>query len=153
MDLFDGDYPPTAFYFKVIFGPTLGLTDASFQEVSGITKELSTEDVQEGGENRYVLKLPKSLSHGQLELKRGIAPIGSPLLVWCRSVLEMGFIVPIVPLPILVYLMDETSAPVRAWSFVDAYPVKWIVESFGSTKNEVAIEKIVLNYAYSNRII
>jgi phage tail-like protein len=148
-----GGYPPSAFYFKVVFGPVPGVADTSFQEVSGITKEIVTEDIQEGGENRYTLKLPKSLSHGQLELKRGIAPIGSPLLIWCRSVFELGFIVPIVPMPILVYLMDESAAPIRAWSFIDAYPVKWEVESFGSMKNEVAIEKIVLNYAYSIRTI
>jgi len=49
--------------------------------------------------------------------------------------------------------MNEDKIPIRAWSFANAFPVKWDVESFNSTKNEVAIEKIVLNYTYSNRLI
>lgn len=147
------DYPLPAFYFKVVFAATLGMSDTSFQEVSGIDSEIETEALVEGGENRYVHKLPKSVKHSNMVLKRGIAKITSPLVIWCRSVLEAGFIAPIVPMPISVFLMNENKIPVRAWSFANAYPVKWEVESFHSTKNEVAIEKIELSYNYSNRLI
>ena len=129
------------------------MSDTSFQEVSGITSEIETETVIEGGENRYVHHLPKGVKHPFLELKRGIAPLTSPLVIWCRSVLELDFVAPIVAMPIAVYLMNEDKVPIRAWTFANAYPVKWEVESFGSTKNEVAIEKIVLSYNYSNRLI
>ena len=71
------DYPPSAFYFKVVFGTTLGLTDTSFQEVSGIGAEVEVETVSEGGENRYQHKLPKGIKHPNLELKRGIASMAS----------------------------------------------------------------------------
>lgn len=148
-----GGYPPSAFYFKVVFSATMGMSDTSFQDVSGITSELETETVTEGGENRYQLQLPKAVKHPLLELKRGIASATSPLVVWCRSVFEMDFAVPIVPMPIAVYLMDENQVPIRAWTFANAFPVKWEVEGFGSTKNEVAIEKIALSYTYSNRLI
>jgi phage tail-like protein len=147
------DYPPSAFYFKVVFGSTLGLFDTSFQEVSGIGAEIEIETVTEGGENRYQHHLPKGVKHPNLELKRGIASMSSPLVIWCRSVMEMDFMVPIVAQPLSVYLMNEDKLPIRAWSFANAYPVKWEVESFSSTKNEVAIEKIVLSYTYSNRLI
>jgi phage tail-like protein len=153
LSLGGGSYPPSAFYFSVVFGATLGLTDTSFQEVSGISAELETEPVIEGGENRFVHQLPKGVKHTNLELKRGIASATSPLVIWCRSVMELDFIVPIVTQPISVYLMNENRIPIRAWTFANAYPVKWSVDSFNSTKNEVAIEKIVLNYTYSNRII
>ncbi|MBE3024389.1 phage tail protein [Janthinobacterium sp. BJB1] len=147
------DYPPSAFYFKVTLGATLGLTDASFQEVSGITAELDTETVVEGGENRYVHTLPKGMKPRSLVLKRGIAPPYSPLVMWCRSVFELDFVLPIVAQPVIVSLMDAHKLPIRVWSFANAYPVKWEVESFGSTKNEVAIENITLSYTYSNRLI
>jgi hypothetical protein len=39
----------------------------------------------------------------------------------------------------------------RAWQFNDAYPVKWSVEGFSSTKNDVAIEQIAFAYTYSQR--
>lgn len=150
--MFSGDYPPSAFYFKVIFGTTLGTTDTSFQDVSGISSEIDTETVIEGGENRFVHTLPKAVKHPFLELKRGIAPMTSPLVNWCRSILEMDFMQPVVAQPVVVQLMNEDRLPIRAWSFANAYPVKWEVENFGSTKNEVVIEKIVLSYTYSIRI-
>ncbi|HEY4319219.1 MAG TPA: phage tail protein [Herbaspirillum sp.] len=151
--LFSDVYPPSAFHFKVAFAATLGLTDTSFQEVSGIAAEIDTETVVEGGENRYVHTLPKGVKHPNLELKRGIASMTSPLVIWCRSVFEMDFITPVVAQPIVVQLLDESMLPIRAWSFANAFPVKWEVENFNSTKNEVAIEKIVLSYTYSNRLI
>ena len=151
--LFSDVYPPSAFHFKVAFAATLGLTDTSFQEVSGISAEVDTETVVEGGENRYVHTLPKGVKHPNLELKRGIASMTSPLVIWCRSVFEMDFITPVVAQPIVVQLLDASKLPIRAWSFANAFPVKWEVENFNSTKNEVAIEKIVLSYTYSNRLI
>ena len=147
------DYQPSAFYFKVAFAATAGMSDTSFQEVSGIGSEIETEPYTEGGENRYVHQLPKSVKHPKLVLKRGIAKSTSPLVVWCRSVFEGGFSAPIMPMAMMVYLMNENKEPIRAWSFANAYPVNWEVETFNSTKNEVAIEKIELNYNYSNRVI
>lgn len=154
ISLFGDVYPPSAFYFKVVIAPPLGLsTDTSFQEVSGIDNELEVESVVEGGENRFVRQLPKGAKHSNLSLKRGIAPLTSPLVIWCKSTLESGFNLTIRPLPILVFLMNEDKMPIRGWSFESAYPLKWEVESFNSTKNEVAIEKIVLSYTASMRIV
>lgn len=147
------EYPPSAFHFKVVFAATLGMSDTSFQKVSGIGSEVETEPVEEGGENRYVHQLPTKVKHPKLVLERGIAKMTSPLVIWCRTVLEAGFIAPIVPMPIIVFLLDENKTPIRAWSFANAYPVNWEVQEFMSTKNEVAIEKIELNYNYSNRLI
>ena len=60
---------------------------------------------------------------------------------------------PIVTQELTVSLMDSSGAPARSWSFVNARPVKWEVEGFNSTKNEVAIEKIELAYNYFDRIL
>lgn len=147
------DYPPSAFYFRVVFFSILGKWDTSFQEVSGIGSEMETEDVVEGGENRYVYRLPKSVKHPKLVLKRGIATITSPLVLWCKSILESDFASRIRPVSLLVFLMNEYKIPIRVWRFADAYPVNWEVDAFNSTKNEVAIEKIELSYTYSSRHI
>lgn len=148
-----GLYPPSAFYFKVIIGTTSSYTDSSFQDVSGISSEMSTVDVPEGGENRFVHKLPTGIKQSNLELKRGIAPATSPLVSWCQEVMEGDFISAIVPKNISVYLLNENAEPIRGWTFANAFPIKWEVEAFNSTKNEVAIEKIVLSYTYANRIL
>ena len=113
--------------------------------------EIETEDVVEGGENRFVHRLPKAVKHPKLVLKRGIAPVDSPLVKWCKSVLEGGLSAAIETKELHVRLLNENKDPLRAWSFVNAYPIKWEIESFNSTKNEVAIEMIELSYDYSTR--
>ena len=147
------EYPLPAFYFRVVFATTSGNSDTSFQEVSGISSEMDAEDYTEGGENRFVYKLPTTIKHGNLVLKRGIADKKSPLVKWCCEIFENGFTKPIKPMLVKVFLMNEKNNPVRGWSFANAYPVKWEVESFNSTKNDVAIESIELSYNYSNRVI
>ncbi|VAX31038.1 FIG00613761: hypothetical protein [hydrothermal vent metagenome] len=139
-------YPLPAFYFKVVFPASMGTSDTSFQEVSGIASEIETDALVEGGENRFVHKLPKSIKHPNMVLKRGIAKKNSPLVLWCKKVLDGDFVEKISPVLIMVYLMNELKKPVRGWSFDNAYPVKWEVDPFNSTKNEVAIEKIELSY-------
>ncbi len=75
----NSQYPPVAFYFSVyINGIRRDAGDNSFQEVSGLNVELETEDVAEGGENRFVHNLPKQIKHPKLVLKRGIAEKKSP---------------------------------------------------------------------------
>jgi phage tail-like protein len=143
--------PPSAFYFRVSFTARGRNVDAAFREVGGIGPEMETETVSEGGENRFVHTLPKAVKHPRLVLKRGIAPFDSPLVQWCKSVLEDGLAQPIKPQQLLVVLMDEAGQPLRNWNIQNAYPVRWEIEPFQSTKNEVAIEKIDLCYAYSTR--
>ena len=147
------DYPPSAFYFKVEFSDSSGSSDTSFQEVSGISSSIETEPYKELSENSFVYYLPKSITYTNLVLKRGIASMSSPLVVWCQSVFSGNFSIPIVPMSILVYLMDENKSPIRGWAFVNAYPVKWSVDGFKSTKNEVAIETIELKYSDMDRVI
>lgn len=149
----DDSYPPSAFYFKVVFGKTLGLFDTSFQEVSGIKATIETETYTELGENGSVHHLPKTPSYDNLLLKRGIADAMSPLMIWCSSIFNGDFSSPIKSTDMLIYLMNENKLPIRAWGFVNAYPVSWNIDSFNSTKNEVAIETIELRYSSFTRII
>jgi phage tail-like protein len=145
------DYPLPAFHFSVMFAKIPG-KDTAFQDVSGISSEIDVQEVVEGGENRFVHRLPKGVKHPVLKLKRGIAGITSPLVIWCKSVLEGDLIKPIKTQDITVFLLDESQTPVRGWRFTRTYPVKWEIDAFNSTKNEVAIETIELSYNDSARI-
>jgi phage tail-like protein len=139
-------YPPVAFYFRVSFGTAATDADCSFSEVSGIAAEMETETVVEGGENRFLYTRPKAAKHSNLVLKRGVAPCTSRLVTWCRDVLEGGLGQPITTQLIRVALMDESGQALRLWTFDGAYPVKWEVNPFQSSKNEVAIEKMEFSY-------
>ena len=146
----DEDYPLPAFYFKATFSEKDD-EDAAFRDVSGIGAQIETESYAEGGENRFVHQLPKAVKHPKLIFKRGIAPDSSPLVQWCKSVLENGLSESIEPKLIHVMLLNAEGQATCKWSFADAYPVNWEVESFNATKNELAIEKIELAYTYSIR--
>lgn len=147
-------YPPVGFHFRVSFLLTLGITDTSFKEVSGISVESSNlEEVHEGGENRLVHKLPVQAKYPNLVLKRGIASITSPLVVWCKTALELNALDQIIPSPLTVSLQDENGLPSMVWMFSSAYPVKWEVGAFDSLKNEVALETIELAYSYVTRMM
>ena len=151
--MINDNYPPSEFYFKVVFAATGGMFDTSFQDVSGISSSIQTESYTELSENGFVYELPKSITHENLKLKRGIAKMTSPLVIWCQTIFLGNFSLPIIPMPVLVYLMNEHKVPIRGWAFTNAFPVKWSVDEFSSTKNKVAIETIELKYNSMARII
>jgi phage tail-like protein len=137
---------PVVFHFKVSIGGANAAEDAAFQEVSGLEAEIETETVAEGGENRFVHRLPKSVKHPNLVLRRGIAGTSSALTVWCKSVLENDFAARITPRNIDISLCDAEGDPVRSWAIGNAYPVKWAVTGFDAMKNEIAVETMELVY-------
>jgi phage tail-like protein len=137
---------PVAFHFTVAVDGATGREDAAFQEASGLEAEIELETVAEGGENRFLHRLPKPVRHPNLVLKRGVAGDTSRLMTWCRDVFEKDFTQPIVPRDIVVSLCDSEGDPLRTWSIGNAFPVKWSVSGFGGTRNEVAIE--TMEFAY-----
>ena len=140
---------PPAFHFRVSFDGDV-VSDTSFMEVRGIGTELSTESYSELNENRFEYKLPTKAKNNHLVLKRGLAKNSSPLVKWCKKVLE-EYQIPIVTKTILVSLLNAKAQPVRMWVFNNAYPVKWNVGDFESKKNDIAIETIEFAYTYSER--
>lgn len=144
MDLFT---PPTAFHFNVVFqGLAPPIPDMAFQEVSGLETELSTEPLQEGGENRFMHILPKQVKHPNLKLKRAMTTMASGLVYWCKATLEGGFAEPIKPRDMVISLLNDVHVPVASWSVTNAYPVKWTIGNFDAMKNELAVEMIELSY-------
>ena len=145
--------PPTAFHFAVNVGILPLPIDSSFQDVSGLDQTMETESLREGGENRFVHQLPTGVKQGKLSLKRGVSSIASPLALWCKETLEGGLSRTIVPMPVMIRLKGVTLVPLRVWLLDSAYPVRWEVDAFGSTKNELAIEHIDLAYTTCTRML
>ncbi|MEN7530450.1 MULTISPECIES: phage tail protein [unclassified Cupriavidus] len=141
-------FMPVSFSFQVEFTRFGQGADCSFQEVSGMGVTMETEDVQAGGQNAFVYKLPKGVRQEKLVMKRGVANDKSPLVGWCKDTLENGMTQPIEIQDVKVYLLDETGVKIRGWTFASAYPVRWSVDDLNSTRNEVTIETI--EFAYLN---
>ncbi|MGG8495293.1 phage tail protein [Tenacibaculum sp. TC6] len=138
-------YPPVGFHFKVEF-ENLSTTeeDNSFQSVSGLSVDLETEEIAEGGENRFKYKIPVRSKFPNLVLKRGLL-VNSEVIKWCKKALENFEIQPV---NITVKLLDENHEPLQTWNIVHAYPVKWSVGDFNAEENKLVIETLELTYNY-----
>lgn len=138
------DYPPVAFHFRVEFD--VGGTDADtyFREVAGLSMELEEETVVEGGENRFTHKLPVRAKYPDLILKRGMIT-SSAVATWCRAAIQQ---LDIQPATVWVSLLDAEHAPLRTWSFVNAWPKKWQVSDFNAENSDIVVESLELAYQY-----
>lgn len=149
-------YPPTGFHFKVEFQGVSGMdndTGQRFQEVGGLSFEIETEALQEGGENRFAYKFPKRAKYPNLVLKRGLLT-DKALIDWINAAMNTWFTVVIYdfkPADIIVSLLDEKDEAIAIWKVIQAYPVKWSMSDLKSTENAIVVETLELAYQYFER--
>ncbi|MFQ5587907.1 MAG: phage tail protein [Nitrospiria bacterium] len=117
--------------------------DIRFQKVSGLSAEVKTTPVTEGGQNFYAHQLPKGVSHGNLSLTRGLV-VGSPLNVEFNAALSLF---KFAPSNVLVTLFNAEKVPISAWLFMKAYPVKWATSDLNAEEKSVVIDTMELAYA------
>lgn len=138
-------YPPVGFHFKVeVLGLPPNDHDVRFTEVSGLSAELATEEIAEGGENRFLQKYPIRTKYPELVLKRGLL-LNSEILNWIQQCIED---LQIRPKNIDVKLLNENHQPLITWHLANAYPTKWSVSDFNATGNAVVIESLQFFYQY-----
>jgi phage tail-like protein len=138
-------YPPAAFHFRVEFLDIDTVdNDVLFQSVSGLTATIETENVKEGGENRFTHALPVRTQYSDLVLKRGVLT-DSGVIAWCRDALEAFAFQPIT---VLVHLLDAAHEPLITWNVVHAWPKKWSTSDLNSEQNALLIETLELSYAF-----
>ena len=116
--------------------------DIRFQKVSGLSAEVETESVSEGGQNLYTQKLPKGVKYNNLVLERGMV-VGSPLNLEFNAAMSLF---KFATSNVLVTLLDETKLPLAAWLFLKAYPVKWSTSDLNATDAALVIDTMELAY-------
>lgn len=137
-------YPPVGFHFSVRFGFSGNDNDTRFQSVSGLSVEYETENVTEGGENRFVHELPVRTKYNTLVLKRGML-VDSEVQKWCLKAFENR---EFEPTDLQVTLLNENSEPLKTWKVARAWPKKWTVSDFNAEENGLVIETLELSYRY-----
>lgn len=114
-----------------------GITQAGFQEVSGLDASTDAIEYREGNDPNHARKLPGLNKYSAISLKRGISD-SDELWKWYRTVVDgkperkNGSII----------LLDDTGQEKIRWNFVNAWPTKWTGPSFNSTSNAVAVETL-----------
>lgn len=140
-------YPFVGFHFMVEFhdvdsGDQLTIHKASFQEASGLSAQIGSEEVKEGGENTFAHRLPQPTKYGNLVLKRGLFE-DDDLVEWVKDAIENFTFT---RKNVFVKLLNSDHQPLQTWNFTHAYPVKWSMSGFNSTQNAVVVESIELAY-------
>ena len=136
--------PPVGFHFRVDF---LGLSagdDVRFTEVRGLSMELGSEEVPEGGENRFVQKYPVRTRFPELVLKRGLLK-NSLVWAWMHECLVEY---KITTRTLDIMLLNENHLPLMVWHVVGAWPTKWAISDLNANSNSYMVETLQLAYQY-----
>jgi len=118
-----------------------GITQAGFQEVSGLEASTDPVDYREGTDAIHVRKLPGLNKYAAITLKRGITD-SDELWKWRQTVIDgkaerrNGSIV----------LRNESGEEKLRWNFKDAWPSKWSGPSLNATSTAVAVETLELTH-------
>lgn len=137
--------PPVGFHFKVeVQGLNPVADDLRFTEVGGLSIEVATEEMAEGGENRFVQRYPGRAKYGDLVLKRGLLK-KSAVWDWARQCIED---LDIAPQDVDVTLLNAEHEPLMSWHVVGAFPVKWSVSDFNASANAYVVETLTLAYRH-----
>jgi phage tail-like protein len=118
-----------------------GITQAGFQECSGLDSTTASVEYREGADPNHVRKLSGLNSFSPLSLKRGITD-SDELWQWHltavagKTVHKNGSIV----------LLDESGAERIRWNFSNAWLSKWTGPAFNSTGNSIAIETLEITH-------
>lgn len=145
--------PETTLYDDLVLGFRFGVfffagglipnpLDIRFQKVSGISAEISTKDITEGGQNLYTHRVPDRIGYGNLSLERGMV-VGSPLNIEFNAAMSLF---KFAPSNVMVTLFSEDTTPLAAWLFLKAYPVKWSPGDLDANSDGVLVDTMELAY-------
>ena len=118
-----------------------GITQAGFQECTGLDSQTASIDFRLGDDPMHVRKLTGLNTFSAISLKRGITD-SDELFRWRQTVVDgkaerrNGSIV----------LLDEKGAEKLRWNFSNAWPSKWIGPSFNATGNSIAVESLEITH-------
>jgi phage tail-like protein len=113
-----------------------GLSIGRFRECSGIQVEVETMDYAEGGSNDFVHKLPTRVRYPNVVLKRGVTH-EEALAKWffdSRYTPQRK--------DMTITLHGPAGDPVRSWTFMNAYPVKWTGPNLNAGSSQIAVETL-----------
>jgi phage tail-like protein len=116
-----------------------GITQAGFQEASGLDSTQDPIEYREGNDALTVHKLPGLNKYSNITLKWGVTD-SVELFEWRKKAVEgkverkNGSIV----------LRDDAGEEKVRWNFAEAWPTAWKGPGLNATGNAVAVEELTL---------
>ena len=143
-DNFDGQRVTAATFLFEVDGVEIG----RFMGISGLEVSVGVEEIQEGGENNYVHKLPGRMSWPNITLKRGITQ-NDALLAWLNKSSGEQFSAngnKLTRSTAAITLMGPAGQRLRSWEFDGAFPVKWKGPDFDVASSDMALEELEITH-------
>lgn len=129
-----------AFQFMVEIG---GISQARFQEVSGIDATTDVTEYREGGDFLGSRKLPGQTKHSNLTLKRGYTD-DTQLWKWYEDVMTGR--TEKIRKDLSVIQLDMAGQEMFRWNLYQAFPTKYTGPSFNAKGSDLSIETLELAY-------
>ena len=143
-DSYDGERVSAATFLFEVDGVEIG----RFMGVSGLEVTVAVEEIEEGGENSYVHKLPGRMTWPNITLKRGITQ-NDTLLAWLNKSSGEQFSAngnKLSRSTAAITLMGPAGQRLRAWEFDGAFPIKWKGPEFDAASTDMAMEELEITH-------
>jgi phage tail-like protein len=139
-DSFESDRITAATFLFEVDGVEIG----RFMEVGGLQVDVGVEEIEEGGQNSFVHKVPGRMTWPNITLKRGITQNDS-LLTWLGKSSGEQFAAQgnkLTRSTAAITLLGPGGARLRAWEFDGVFPVRWKGPDFAATSSDMAVEEL-----------
>lgn len=134
-------WPMPKFRFDVDFGTEL--TGISFQEVSGMDKEVQVIEYRASNNPLFsTIKMPGIVKYGNVTMKRGIFVGDNTFWEWMAEITMNT----IARRTVIIRLLNESGKVTMQWSLANAWPTKITSTDLKSDGNEVAVDTIEIAY-------
>ena len=113
-----------------------------FQKVSGLTQEVGVTEYTEGGYD-HIHKLPGRAKVGEVTAERGSYADNS-----FQELLKKTLTNPKMRNTVILEQLNRFGEAVRTYKLAEAWVSKWESSDFDSSSDDVAIEKITIQFEY-----
>ena len=124
-----------------------GIGSAGFMSCSGLSAEVETIEIHEGGGLKPSSKDPGKVSFPPITLRRGVTT-DLDTYAWFLTVAEgtsgLGLPDPLFRRGVSINQLNRAGAVIRQWDLVDAWIKKIQVGDWDSNSNEANVEEIVI---------
>lgn len=139
-DMVTGESPTSHRFTLVIDNVPIGY----FLEVSGLEMHVGVEEFSEGGQNGFVHKFPGRITWPNLVFRRGITQ-SDALFKWVSQSSGAGYASNKNQLNRTtgaVSIVDWDGKPLRTWSLIDPFPVRWSGPKLSAKESTVLEEEV-----------
>jgi phage tail-like protein len=128
----------TSSHFKV---SVPGLTIGTFRECNGLSMEFDVFEWAEGGNNEFVHHLPGRMRYPYLTLSSGMTD-DQAMQTWFWKTREQAELK-----EVIIELQTQDAQTKRAWTFADAFPVRWTGPGIAADAQGLANESLEIAHS------